>query len=151
MLYMLQDMLPLQHLSVATDMICLLRDLSTIVEITPAFVATVAATAVRVCDRLEAALPRTEHTLMVHLLRHLPGQMRQWGAPSGYWMFFVDRCARAHYFAAVYNGHQSHAPQVAWLHGPQDPQPVARGRLCDQLLASAMDNLPDPGVRVARL
>jgi hypothetical protein len=101
--YLLQDELPGPELRVVTRLLNLIRDMATTVEVTPTFIHSVVHNARSVCDNLETTFPRTEQSLMLHLLRHLPEQMVNWGSPAGYWMFFVDR-----YVAVSANQRRAH-------------------------------------------
>lgn len=82
---MLEDALPTDQLLVAAALLDMLHDLTTTVNVTTAFIADVHAKTARVCDLLERDLPRTELSHQLHVIRHLPEQMGNWGSPASFW------------------------------------------------------------------
>jgi hypothetical protein len=119
LLFLLTDELDPVQLAVATALFGTLRDLCS-TRVTAKFVDELELQTASLCDALEHALPRTEQSLMAHVLRHMGEQMRNWGAQCGYWMYPIDRKAAAHSFP---HGRQSNSVQVAGPDGAQTRGP----------------------------
>ncbi len=94
LLFLLTDVLPTAQLAVATALFNTLREFSS-TTVTIELVDRLEGQTASLCNALERMLPKTEQSLMGHALRHLPEQMRNWGAQNGYWMYPIDRNAAA--------------------------------------------------------
>jgi len=43
----------------------------------------------------ELVLPATEMAIVLHLMVHLPAEIRRWGPVKEYWMYSVERCLQS--------------------------------------------------------